>query len=184
MILNYRMTRSFAQAFIVCAAWACAPSLPEPVPPGAVTSAADQSTPVRPRMQIRVPDLLIVGDTVLARVESIQCHRDLCSIELMPFMDSAAWMVDSDIAWITPEGLFAARAPGDVRLSLALPDTLLSARVRFIPPVTRLDWEPVVQRVTVGDTIFVRAVARDSAGNATAVFHAMVESGPASAVFH
>jgi hypothetical protein len=67
---------------------------------------------------------------------------------------------------------------------VAKQDTLLSRNIEILPPVANLSWEPAAIRAQVGDTVRLRAVARDSAGATVAIIPAYSHYGDRHAILN
>ena len=123
-----------------------------------------------------------VGDTVPIGIGRRQCHGDVCAEFGDPSKPDAVWTVDRPEVVTLIRGRLVARRPGRVCVTAASGDTVLHRNLEVIPPVARFEWEPGLTRARVGDTIRVRAVARDSLGRAIRVIPASsVEGGIGSA---
>lgn len=76
-----------------------------------------------------------------------------------------AWTVAPEsLARVDDRGLLSALVPGTVTLQVTTQDSAVSREVVIIHEVATFGWEPVSAEVSVGDTAWLRAVARDSVG--------------------
>ena len=127
----------------------------------------------RLELVLDAPAFLAVGDSARLGVKRWQCHSDVCGSLASGWGGGATWSVDpkGSVA-ITATQHLVARHAGTVHLTTARADTTLSQFIEVLPAVATFAWEPAVVRAQVGDTIRIRAVARDSAGQIVRVIPA------------
>jgi hypothetical protein len=112
------------------------------------------------------PAFIALGDTAHVEVTRYRCHGNECiglNHDWPPA--SSSWRVEpASAADVTARGQIIPRRVGTFRLATARADTLLGSSIEVLRPIAQFVWEPSPQRVLVGDTIRVKAVARDSSG--------------------
>jgi hypothetical protein len=138
----------------------------------------------REELLLDMTPIVAVGDTILVEVTRRHCDGDFCSQSLgrESWSSSATWSVDRpDIATLV-DGRLVSQRPGTVRVSTSSGDTVLRRDIEVIRAVARFSWEPSLTRAHVGDTIRIKAIARDSVGRAIRVIPASrIDGGEASA---
>lgn len=139
------------------------PARDEPWPPPhlRVFPAADDQM----ELTFNAPALLAAGDSTQLDVARSHCHRDACFGNSESWRTGARWEVDRpEIASVSKLGRLVARRPGWVWVTMAKGDTVLRRHLEVMRPVASLTWEPRILHAFVGDTLWMRAIARDSAG--------------------
>lgn len=126
----------------------------------------------RIELEFNAPALLAAGDSMVLNVRRFHCHLDACSGAAENWRPGAHWEVDRpEIASVSASGRLLALRAGWVWVTITKGDTVLRRHLEVMKPVASLTWEPLIAHAFVGDTIRMRAVARDSAGRVVRVIH-------------
>lgn len=110
--------------------------------------------------------LIGVGDSLWLRIDSYQCSRDICGLDLPTTRRTVFdWSSSAPcLASVDSLGVLVGRHVGTTRITAVRGITRLSQDVRVIPPVARLAWHPYPSHARVGDTLRLVAIAHDSGG--------------------
>jgi hypothetical protein len=112
--------------------------------------------------------LLAAGDSLHMQVRHDVCHNDSCAGSLDP-LGGVEWSTGpATRASITNEGWLRALRAGDIWVRARHGDTVLTRKVRVLPPVATLAWIGVPPSLHVGDTLRLRVAAYDSSGRRVA----------------
>ena len=152
-----RWTMQLALLAVATALEACGPSAP------ASQAAAGREPDVRETITLDAPRMLAVGDSARGRVVRERCTADTCSG--IPLLDPLPWGTNpAGIVRVDERGRMIARRPGRLTLTVEVEDTVLDREIEVVPKVAALAWEPASVRIAVGDTAWLRAVARNANG--------------------
>lgn len=159
------------------ATFGCLASIPVPMwPPPHLR--VFPSSDGRLELHLDLPRIIASDDTISAKVSRRDCQSDLCMARAEAKDEEMSWRSDrSDVASVTARGGVIGHRPGWVWISAVHGDTVLRRHIQVIGRVATLVWEPNVQSARVGDTIRVKAVARDSAGGEVAIIPASIHEG-------
>ena len=158
------------------ATFGCRASIPAPTwPPPHLR--VYPSSAGRLEIHLVMPDIIAADDTIAAEVSRRDCQSDVC-MSRADVREGMSWQSERpDVASVTARGRVIGHRPGWVWISVAHGDTVLRRHVQIIRRVATLTWEPNVESARVGDTIRVKAVARDSAGREVAIIPASIRRG-------
>ena len=108
------------------------------------------------------PLVMALGDELQLVAHRYRCHYDVCTIE--DSKQTPRWAVESSGLSISTTGAVRARRPGGFAVRVRLGSRTGRDSVRVLPPVKDLGWTTRPARVSVGDTLRIAVLARDSSG--------------------
>jgi hypothetical protein len=136
----------------------CARSRPVPVPA--------KPSPSRFTLECHGPRqaLLGVGDRLQFTLGVLRGERGEWTCGVVPPTAVRWTSSDSTIAIVSPSGEVGGWGPGSASVRADFEGHVTEREVRVLPAVSSLVWVPRVTTVTVGDTVRLQAIVRDSAG--------------------
>jgi hypothetical protein len=115
------------------------------------------------------PPLLAVGDTLRLSLDEEHCRADVCAGSVRYPIPRLGWRSSRpEVASVDSTGLLTGRRRGTTTVSVPWGARRLKRPFTVLPPVAAIRWQPVSAIVRVGDTLFLEAVAYDSAGRRVA----------------